>query len=73
MSRPQLLLESGLRFAGKFSADLPGFLKLELANHAIEVAGQRGESFECFDGFFGALRALARQLRNLSGGLRYLS
>jgi hypothetical protein len=48
-------LNGGLPHAGKFSAGLPAVFEAELADHAVEVAGEGGEVFERFDSLFGAL------------------
>ena len=62
-------LASGLRGSGEFAAGLVVAFEAELADHAVEVAGQRGEVLEGFDGLLGALRIFDRELRDLAGGL----
>ncbi len=48
-------------------ARLVSRLKVELENHRFEFIGERGEIFQGFDGFFGALRIFGGELRDLTG------
>ncbi len=59
--------DRGLRFVGV--CGIARRFKVELANHAVELAGQGGEILEGFDGFFGALGIFDGELRDLAGGL----
>jgi hypothetical protein len=51
-------MERRLIITGECSAGLPASFQTELADHAIQVVGQRGEVLEGFDGFVGSLRIL---------------
>ena len=46
--------------------------EIELADHAVKIAGERGQIFESLDGFLGALRILGGELRDLPCRLRNL-
>jgi hypothetical protein len=60
-------LPGWLAFARICSAGRPSTVQAELANHAIQVAGQRGKILERVDGFFGALCGFRGELRDLPG------
>src|SRR5450631_926202 len=62
-------MESRIRSADKRVAGLVVGFQMKLTNHAIEIAGQGGEVLESLNGFFGALRILSRELRDVAGGL----
>src|SRR5580658_9761195 len=62
-------LVRGLSFAVEHAASLLFVFEAELANHAVEVAGQRGETLQSLDSFFRALSGFRGQLRDLAGGL----
>ena len=48
----------GLWRSGELAADLVVAFELELADHAVEVAGESGKVAERFNGFFSTLRVL---------------
>ena len=65
----QSTLASGLRRSGEFAAGLGLAVEAELADHAIEVAGEGGEVAEGFNGLLSALGIFSRELGYLAGGL----
>ena len=62
-------MESGIRPADQRVTGLVVGFEMKLTNHAIEIAGQGGEVLESLNGFFGTLRILGRELRDVAGGL----
>jgi len=65
---PRDLAYCRLAFGGELSAGLPAVFEAELANQAVEIAGQRREVLQGLHGLFRTMRAFRRKLRDLSGG-----
>ena len=69
MRSPQRGPGKRLALVGESSAALVVAFQAELADHAVQIAGERGQVLEGFDGLLCALRILDRQLRDLTSGL----
>lgn len=54
----QRAMHNRLALAGESSAGLMVVIEAELADHSIQIAGQRGKILQGLDGLLGALRAL---------------
>jgi hypothetical protein len=73
MCRTQRWPERCMAFVVQLAVGLFSVFNAELANHDVEVAGQRGQVLQAFYRLLGALGGLGGQLRDLSGGLGDLS